>query len=97
MSNSKNLKCPYCQSNRFTVKYEASYVYSYIIDSDAPGLKNTNEFLSYMYDNREQNKSIHYLECMSCKTRFPCYFNEWKNVNIEDLQHIIDRQNSANQ
>ncbi|NLP30644.1 MAG: hypothetical protein GX363_05880 [Clostridiales bacterium] len=90
---SKRLICSRCNSNSFEIKYEATYVYSYLLDSDAPGLKNREEFLSYMYDNREQKSSKQYIECRSCKTRYPCYYTEWKDdISVEGLQRIIDQQ-----
>lgn len=95
MSESKILVCPYCHNNYFHIKYEASYVYSYVIDSDAPGLKNTNEFLSFKYDNREKKESIQYIECQSCRTRFPCNFNEWDvSMGAEEIQRIINSQHN---
>lgn len=66
--------CPICNGNDLTLKHEASYVYSYKIDSDKPGLKNTEEFLSYEYDKRENTDNHEYIECNRCGTRFPCSF-----------------------
>ncbi|MBR0600611.1 hypothetical protein [Sinanaerobacter chloroacetimidivorans] len=92
MNESKILVCPYCHNNYFHVKYESSFVYSYVIDSDAPGLKNTDEFLSFQYDNREHKDARQYLECQSCWAQFPCSFNQWdKNMGIKDLQAVIDK------
>ena len=52
MSKTKLLVCPVCKSNGFLIKHEATYVYLYFIDSDAPGLKNTEEFFSFMFDKK---------------------------------------------
>jgi hypothetical protein len=72
------------------IRYEATYVYSYFIDSDAPGLKNDREFLPFMFDNREQKDSKQYIECNSCMTKFPCFFNEWDNgIGFADLQKAV--------
>ena len=90
---SKKLICSRCKSNSFEIKYEATYVYSYVIDSDAPGLNNRNEFLPYMYDSREQKSSKQYIECRSCKTKYPCHFTEWKDdMGVDSLQRIIDQR-----
>ncbi|NLZ83819.1 MAG: hypothetical protein GX915_09155 [Clostridiales bacterium] len=62
--------CPICNSNKLVLKHEASYVYSYLIDSDAPGLKNSETFQSYLYDRREQTESKEYIECYQCGTSF---------------------------
>lgn len=63
--------CPVCKSNDLFFKHEASYIYSYVIDSDAPGLKNSEIFSPYLYDRREQTASSEYVECDRCKSRFP--------------------------
>ena len=90
MSDTKLLVCPICKSNSFLIKYEATYVYSYFIDSDAPGLKNTEEFLPFMFDNREQKETKQFLECNTCGSIYKCYFNEWdKKIGIKDLQAAI--------
>ena len=87
-----NLICPVCQKNRFVVKYEASHVYSYVIDSDAPGQKNSDEFLSFQFDNRELLDSAQYVECQTCGAKFPCSFSVWdKKTSIEKLQAALDR------
>ena len=64
-------KCPICNSSDLVLRYEASYIYSYVIDSDAPGLRNTEEFLSFQYDKREQKETRKYIECSSCRTQYP--------------------------
>lgn len=67
-------KCPVCNSNELMLRHEASYIYSYVLDSDKPGLLNSEKFLSYDYDIREQKDSHKYIECQSCKSRFPDTF-----------------------
>jgi transcription elongation factor Elf1 len=66
--------CPICNSSKLILRHEASYVYSYVIDSDAPGLRNSEEFLSYLYDVREQKDSRNYVECKTCGTQYPYTF-----------------------
>lgn len=73
MENTK-YHCPICSSNELTLRYEASYIYSYVIDSDEPGLKNTDEFLSFLYDKREQKDTRTYIECNRCGTQYPYTF-----------------------
>ncbi|NLP15984.1 MAG: hypothetical protein GX379_02930 [Clostridiales bacterium] len=67
---SKVTACPICKSNHMYLKHEASYVYSYVLDSDAPGMKNTEIFSPFLYDRRDQTSSCEYVECDNCKTRF---------------------------
>ena len=94
MSDTELLVCPVCKSNSFLLKYEATYVYSYFIDSDAPGLKNTDEFLPFMFDNREQKETKQFLECITCGSKYKCYFNQWDNkIGIKDLQAAISSSN----
>ena len=66
--------CPICNGKKLTLRYEASYIYSYILDEDAPGLKNSEEFLSFLYDKREQTDSRTFIECNQCKTQYPYTF-----------------------
>jgi hypothetical protein len=85
-----NLVCPNCSNSNFLIKYEATYVYSYIIDSDAPGLRNKDEFLPFMFDNREQKDTKQFLECITCGSKFRCYFNQWDNkIGLKTLQDAI--------
>lgn len=69
MNNNKKI-CPVCKSSNLYFKHEASYVYSYVLDSNAPGSKNDEIFSPYLYDKREQTSSLEYVECEDCKTRY---------------------------
>ncbi|MDF2540441.1 MAG: hypothetical protein K0S47_159 [Herbinix sp.] len=66
--------CPICNCSNLTLRQEASYIYSYGIDSDAPGQQNSEVFLSYQYDKREQKECRKYIECNRCGTQYPYYF-----------------------
>ncbi len=79
--------CPICNQCNLTLRYEASYVYSYVIDSDAPGLKNSEEFLSYLYDKREQKDTRTYIECNKCGTQYPYVF----------INGVLDQENKQDQ
>ncbi len=63
--------CPICRCTNLTLRHEAAYVYSYILDEDAPGLKNEEEFQSFLYDKREQTSNRTYVECKECGTQYP--------------------------
>lgn len=94
MSEEKLLVCPKCDGHNFLIKYEATYVYSYNIDSDAPGYKNHQAFLPFMFDKREQTDAHQFLECKACKAQFPCYLNEWDNkIGFQELQQAINKRN----
>lgn len=91
------LLCPVCNNSNFLIKYEATYVYSYIIDSDAPGLRNKNEFLPFMFDNREQKDTKQFVECITCGSKFRCYFNQWDNkIGFKALQEAISQHQPDN-
>ena len=91
IDNPMQLVCPVCKSSSFLLKYEATYVYSYVIDSDAPGLNNNEYFFSFLYDDREQKESKQFLECDSCGSKFRCYFNHWDNkIGVKNLQDAIN-------
>lgn len=71
LMESTTYSCPVCKSKDLFLKHEASYVYSYVLDSDAPGIKNADVFSPFLYDRRDQTSSLEYIECECCKTRFP--------------------------
>ncbi|MDF2538607.1 MAG: hypothetical protein K0S76_1628 [Herbinix sp.] len=72
--NTTNYICPICNGDHLVLRHEASYVYSYMVDSDAPGKENTETFLSYLYDKREQKDSREYIECTKCGAQYPYSF-----------------------
>lgn len=87
---SGKITCPICGSDKFLARFKASYIYSYRIDEDALGSKNKDEFLPFLFDNREKVDSKEYLECEKCNTKFPCDFNEdTKGVSMTILQKAI--------
>ena len=91
MNDPNPLVCPACGGNHFNLKYEATYVYSYAIDGDAPGLHNSVEFLPFQYDRREQTGVRQFLECDSCGADYPCFFNDWDGkIGVQALQDAIN-------
>lgn len=90
MKLSQDIKCPVCNSGSFVAKYEATYVYTYVLDTNAPGSKNEEEFLPFLFDNREQTHSRTYVECRSCGTRYPCSFDyENPGIHLTIMQKAI--------
>ncbi|TCL58806.1 hypothetical protein EDC14_104020 [Hydrogenispora ethanolica] len=90
MAENGPLVCRVCQGHHFTIKYEATYEYSYRIDENAPGWKNTDEFLPFLYDTREQKDARQYLQCEGCGTQYPCYFNQWdREIGVKALEDAI--------
>ena len=78
--------CPICKGEELVLRHEASYVYSYVVDSDMPGLQNTEEFLSYLYDKREQTASRNYIECKACGTQYPYQLLNEALLQTEDKE-----------
>ena len=90
MNSTTPIICSACGSTRLYLKYEATYEYSYVIDSNAPGRCNDLELLPYMYDTREQKEAKQYIECASCRKQYPCYFGEWNTgVTAKAIQDAI--------
>lgn len=85
--------CPVCGSRNLMLKYEASYVYSYAIDSNEPGRLNINEFLPFMYDSREQKDIKQYIECIQCGTQIPCYFHEQnQSLDTRSVERVLNQK-----
>jgi len=94
MKSFKGLACPVCSNGNFAIKYEAGYIYTYVIDSNAPGLKNNEEFLPFMFDRRDQKETKQYIECCTCGSKYPCYFNYWENsISAQALQNAVSLEN----
>lgn len=86
----KSFVCPACGSQKLMAKYEAKYVYSYIIDSDSPGTLNTEEFYPFLYDRRDQTESKQYVECNRCGAQYPCTFTtDNKGIESKVLEQAI--------
>jgi DNA-directed RNA polymerase subunit RPC12/RpoP len=82
----RNYQCPVCSSREMTLRYEASYRYSYVLDEDAPGLKNSEEFRSFLYDRRELKDNRTYIECNRCGAQYPFTF---LNGVLEEENHTM--------
>lgn len=96
MHHNPRVVCPICSSDQLTLKYQATYEYSYSLDGNAPGVNNTSELLPYMYDTREQKEAKQYIECRTCGTSYPCYFDKWtEGVTAAMLQKAITSANDS--
>lgn len=90
MADTDRLICPRCGGDKFRIKYQVSYEYTYIIDADAPGLKNNKRFFPFLYDDRQQIDGQQFLECITCGAQFPYYCTEWdEGVSKESLQRAV--------
>jgi DNA-directed RNA polymerase subunit RPC12/RpoP len=90
MNVSTPITCPKCGSSNLVAKYEATYVYSYIIDSDAPGRKNKEEFLPFLFENRDKIDCKQYMKCSDCGAAYPCSFGpENEGVDLTILRKAV--------
>lgn len=91
MNLSQSISCPSCNGKSFLARYEATYVYTYKIDTpDTQISSNDKDNLPFLFDRRDQSASNQYIECMKCGTRYPCSFKLDSNkVDFTILQRAI--------
>ena len=98
MNISKSLVCPKCAGKSFEVKREATYVYTYKVNTpEVENLSDNKEGLPFLFDNREKTDSNEYLVCLDCGARYSCSLEENdEKVNLTILQKAIraDTQDS---
>ena len=77
MKIKESLLCTKCNGTHFTVKREATYLYSYNLDTPESGQWSKDpEALPFLFDNRELMKSNEYLRCEQCGATFPCSLDD---------------------
>lgn len=77
MNINEELVCPKCKGENFEIKHEATYVYTYKIDTVYENKHDEQpENLPFLFDNREQTNFKQYLECKQCGTKYPCSFDK---------------------
>ena len=85
------LVCPECNNKNFTIRREATYVYSYKFNSGE--IKKANEKvdeLPFLFDNRESTKSSEFIECDKCGSKFPISLEKCnQKINLTILQKAI--------
>lgn len=84
----ETLTCPLCGRQALVLRYEVAYVYSYVLDGNAPGLANDAVFHPYAYDERRQKAAEQYVECTACHGRFPCFLQK-AAFDLEQLREIL--------
>lgn len=72
MEVSESLICPKCQGNYFEMKREATFLYTYKLDTPLTDKwSKQDEPLPFLFDNREEIKSKEYLKCTTCGAKYP--------------------------
>lgn len=93
-----SITCPNCNSNFFQIKREATYIYTYEVNSPKtkPITKNVDE-VPYSFENREQLTEKEYLLCKKCGAKFPCSLNKnQNNISLTILQKAIRSEHQKN-
>ncbi|WP_246615562.1 hypothetical protein [Clostridium thailandense] len=85
------LICPKCNNNSFNIKREATYVYTYKLNTPDTKLRSDNKSaLPFLFDNREKTCSKEYLECTKCGAHYPCpFFTDTEKIDLTILQKAI--------
>lgn len=82
----KTLKCPNCGGDSFELIREATYIYTYEIDTlgKEPWLNETDAF-PFLFNNRKQINEKENLRCKNCSASFPCSLNK----NNSEMKLVI--------
>jgi uncharacterized protein YbaR (Trm112 family) len=94
-----HLTCPKCNNNSFEIKREATYVYTYHINTiKSTSLSINSEALPYLFNNREQKNIKDYLLCKSCGAQYPCSINnnDKNEINLTILQKALRSNHQEN-
>jgi DNA-directed RNA polymerase subunit M/transcription elongation factor TFIIS len=94
----ESLKCPRCDSENFEMKHEATYLYTYKIDTANSNNNNNNndesENLPFLFENREQTSFKEYIECHNCGNRYPCSFHkDSQTIDLTIMKKAIRADN----
>ncbi|MCM1988632.1 hypothetical protein [Oceanirhabdus seepicola] len=83
MKSKKSLVCNKCNGNHFVMKREATYLYTYKVDTPiTQKWSESKENLPFLFDNREKVGDKDYLECEECGAKYPCDLDNG-DVNIQ--------------
>lgn len=85
------LICPKCSGSYFQVKREATYLYTYKLNTpNTEEWSENEEALPFLFDNREKISDNDYLECEQCKEKYPCDLDSKNSkVHFTILQKAI--------
>lgn len=96
MKINESLICTKCNGTHFTVKREATYLYSYNLDTPETGRwSKDSEALPFLFDSRELVQSHEYLQCEQCGARFPCSLDDGNNTISFTIERKAIRADNA--
>ncbi|HHZ13805.1 MAG: hypothetical protein ACOX1R_05335 [Caldicoprobacterales bacterium] len=73
MNIDQPLICPKCNGIRFEIKREATYLYTYKVNTPlTEGWSKNEEALTFLFDNRELVNTSDYIQCIECYAKYPC-------------------------
>ena len=87
----KSLTCPKCNGENFIIKREATYLYTYKINSqNFDETTKRAKTVPFLFDNREKEISREYIECETCGIKYLLSLDELKNeIDFTILQKAI--------
>lgn len=91
MDIKETLLCPKCNGIHFTVKREATYLYTYKLDTpETEEFSKEDEALPFLFDYRELLNNKEYLECDECGAHYPCDLDKSNpRLHLTILQRAI--------
>ncbi|WMM26442.1 hypothetical protein RBU61_07165 [Tissierella sp. MB52-C2] len=90
MDINESLICPKCKGVYFEIKREATYLYTYKLET--PLTKNwsdEDETLPFLFDNRELLSSNEYIECRNCGAIYPYDLYSNNKIHFTIVQKAI--------
>ena len=95
MKINESLKCPKCNSENFEMKHEATYLYTYKIDTtNKANDEEQSENLPFLFENRDQTSFKEYIECHNCGNRYPCSFHkDSQTIDLTIMKKAIRADN----
>lgn len=91
MDIGNSLVCPNCNKSFFQIKREATYIYTYEVNSpEAESVTKNPDELPYLFETREQLSENEYLLCKNCGEKYPCTLDKGKNnISLTILQKAL--------
>lgn len=98
MEIDKYLVCPECKDVHFEMKREATFLYTYKLDTPLTNnWSEKEEGLPFLFDYRELLDSKEYLECMNCGAKYSHSLEKGSpKIQLTILQKAIRTDNQEN-